>query len=162
MGGGGFEHGLGLGKEMGRGIADDTMEGVGAMGLEGAQLSRLFRSSDSLVSLTKNFDYSVGGDGSVSGSDVGERLPKMTFGPGMAQKHPWTGRRDSGINCCHGNSRGDEIYYVGIIDILQQYNLSKRAENFFKGFTSDRDQISAVDAKKYAARFIAFMNENID
>ena len=29
-------------------------------------------------------------------------------------------------------SRGDEIYYVGIIDILQQYNLHKRGETFIK------------------------------
>ena len=86
----------------------------------------------------------------------------MTFGPGMAQKHPWTGRIDAGINSCNGDSRGDEIYFVGIIDILQQYNLSKRAENFFKGFSADRNQISAVDAKKYAARFVKFMKENID
>lgn len=28
--------------------------------------------------------------------------------------------------------RGDEIYYVGVIDILQQYNMHKRGENFLK------------------------------
>ena len=30
------------------------------------------------------------------------------------------------------NQRGNEIYYVGVIDILQQYNTGKRLENFFK------------------------------
>jgi hypothetical protein len=29
-------------------------------------------------------------------------------------------------------SRGEEIYYIGVIDILQQYNLRKRAETIIK------------------------------
>ena len=29
-------------------------------------------------------------------------------------------------------SRGSEIYYMGVIDILQRYNINKRAETLFK------------------------------
>jgi hypothetical protein len=31
----------------------------------------------------------------------------------------------------------DEVYFFGIIDILQLYNASKRAETFFKGITNN-------------------------
>lgn len=58
-------------------------------------------------------------------------------GPYASLTHPWTGRDDYGINCRvknenGGYQRGDEIYYCGIIDILQQYNMSKQAEHFLK------------------------------
>jgi len=49
---------------------------------------------------------------------------------------------------------------MGIIDILQQYNNFKRAENFFKGFVSDRREISAVHPDFYAERFYKFIEEN--
>ncbi len=53
-----------------------------------------------------------------------------------------------------------EIYYIGIIDILQLYNTRKTAENFFKGFTMDRHEISAVNPIEYATRFLTFINKN--
>ena len=45
----------------------------------------------------------------------------------------WTTRRDGGINSrMLDNSRGDEIYFVGVIDILQQYNMNKFMETIIK------------------------------
>jgi predicted secreted protein len=38
------------------------------------------------------------------------------------------GRWDSGIETLNGN----EVYFVGIIDILQDYNGRKKAAHFFK------------------------------
>jgi hypothetical protein len=61
----------------------------------------------------------------------------------------------------HSSRRGDEIYYVGIIDILQQYTMSKRLETVFKGMLHDSELISSVDSVRYARRFIRFMDENI-
>lgn len=67
--------------------------------------------------------------------------PNFVFSPDITRIHPWTKRQDNGINSRITSSinsemiheeRGNEIYYVGIIDILQQYNTNKRAENFFK------------------------------
>ena len=59
------------------------------------------------------------------------------------------------------NSADDqEVYFTGIIDILQQYNSLKRAETFFKGFTHDAKEISAVEPRSYANRFIAFLERN--
>ena len=57
-------------------------------------------------------------------------------------------------------TKGENVYFLGIIDILQQYNTKKAAENFFKGFKYDRNEISAVHPKKYAERFVTFMNAN--
>lgn len=69
-------------------------------------------------------------------SDISER--------GLGKK-PWTSRPDGGINSrgidaiepghcsiADFNSRGNEIYYVGVIDILQQFNLRKKTENFLR------------------------------
>lgn len=52
---------------------------------------------------------------------------------------------------------GDEIYYFGIIDLLQQWNAKKQFENFFKGFTHDKTKISAVSPDFYATRFLKFV-----
>jgi len=54
----------------------------------------------------------------------------------------------------------NDIYFLGIIDILQQYNTWKKSENFLKGFTQDRKQISAVPPKDYALRFVKFFDSN--
>lgn len=51
----------------------------------------------------------------------------------------------------------EEIYYLGIIDILQKYNTSKRMENLFKGFTHKRSELSSVDPALYADRMVQFI-----
>ena len=70
----------------------------------------------------------------------------------VAGSYPWTSRVDlgtslqtfsviiddkllfnTGINSRNPDgSRGNEIYYIGVIDILQRYNINKRAETLFK------------------------------
>ena len=57
---------------------------------------------------------------------------EYTYGPGASNIRPWTRRVDQGINSRVDNKQGGEIYYIGIIDILQQYNNHKKAETFFK------------------------------
>ena len=52
-----------------------------------------------------------------------------------------------------------EIYYIGIIDILQEYTGLKRVENFAKGVLgNDRKQISAVSPDYYAMRFCDYIH----
>ena len=51
-----------------------------------------------------------------------------------------------------------EIYYVGIIDILQEYNLWKRSETVVQGLLHDRHQVSSVDPADYATRFVSFIS----
>ena len=66
--------------------------------------------------------------------DMGNPIEVPTaFGLGATKSHPWTSRMDGGINSRLSTGiRGNEIYYCGVIDILQQYNFSKQFENFFK------------------------------
>ena len=71
-------------------------------------------------------------------------------------------KRDDG-GFCGMNDDGtlnNEIYYIGIIDILQQYNLLKFAENKYKSHFSSGEcstKISALPPQKYAKRFIDFI-----
>eukprot|EP00796_Vickermania_ingenoplastis_P005605 gene5605-4027_t len=46
----------------------------------------------------------------------------------------------------------EEVYYLGVIDVLQEYNSSKKLENFAKGFYNDRTQISVIPPPEYAER----------
>lgn len=55
-----------------------------------------------------------------------------------------------------------EIYFMGVIDILQLYNTTKQAETFFKGFVHDKMSLSAVDAHTYGQRFINFILRHTD
>ncbi|KAL1920437.1 uncharacterized protein VTP21DRAFT_814 [Calcarisporiella thermophila] len=59
------------------------------------------------------------------------------------------------------NLPGRELYYLGIIDILTPFNLTKRAECFWKGLRQDRKGISAVPPVEYGGRFLKFMKETI-
>lgn len=61
------------------------------------------------------------------------------------------------LSSCEVNGR-QEIYYIGIIDILQEYTLWKRSETVVQGFLSDRKRISSVHPTDYAARFYSFMS----
>lgn len=55
----------------------------------------------------------------------------------------------------------DEVYYLGIIDILQVYNARKRAEHLFKSFRYDSNAISAIAPDAYAKRFCEYMDKCI-
>jgi 1-phosphatidylinositol-4-phosphate 5-kinase len=54
-------------------------------------------------------------------------------------------------------SFGDEIYYLGIIDCLTHYGMVKKIENFFKGLSHDRTQISPIPPENYGDRFVKFV-----
>ena len=53
----------------------------------------------------------------------------------------------------------DEIYHIGIIDYIQQWNSSKKLENYFKRTIKRADSLllSAVEPNIYLTRFIAFV-----
>jgi len=68
---------------------------------------------------------------------------------GMCFRDPRTGEK------------GKEIYYTGIIDLLQRYNRRKRMENFIKSRVNDEITISAVDPELYSRRFNKFMDDRI-
>ncbi|XP_020226644.1 phosphatidylinositol 4-phosphate 5-kinase 2 isoform X2 [Cajanus cajan] len=58
--------------------------------------------------------------------------------------------------CCSGETY-DVVLYFGIIDILQDYDISKKLEHAYKSFQVDPSSISAVDPKLYSKRFRDFV-----
>ncbi|KAM7470369.1 hypothetical protein LguiA_008552 [Lonicera macranthoides] len=55
----------------------------------------------------------------------------------------------------------DVVLYLGIIDILQEYNLKKKIEHAYKSLKFDPMTISAVAPKIYSKRFINFLAEKV-
>ncbi|CAH0473263.1 unnamed protein product [Peronospora belbahrii] len=71
-------------------------------------------------------------------------------------------KEDGGI--CGRDQNGQKngfVYFLGIIDILQQYNTRKIAETFFKGLRHNRKYISAVAPEFYGNRFIEYMTNYV-
>lgn len=65
---------------------------------------------------------------------------------------------DGGFRATHENGQpGEEIYYLGIIDCLTHYGVVKKIENFLKGLSHDRTQISPIAPEGYGVRFINFV-----
>ena len=53
----------------------------------------------------------------------------------------------------------DVVLYLGIIDILQDYNISKKIEHAYKSIHFDSLSISAVDPTFYSNRFLEFIRK---
>ncbi|KAL5995214.1 Phosphatidylinositol 4-phosphate 5-kinase 9 [Asimina triloba] len=53
----------------------------------------------------------------------------------------------------------DVVLYLGIIDILQAYNMSKKIEHAYKSLQFDSLSISAVDPMLYSRRFLDFIKK---
>jgi len=60
------------------------------------------------------------------------------------------------------NSKGERLLiFVGIIDILQYYRLSKKIAHTFKSVIADGDTVSVVEPGFYAQRFKEFMSTKV-
>lgn len=57
-----------------------------------------------------------------------------------------------------GSEINDVVLYFGIIDILQDYDISKKLEHAYKSLQVDPSSISAVDPKLYSKRFRDFIH----
>lgn len=53
----------------------------------------------------------------------------------------------------------DVVLYLGIIDILQEYNITKKIEHAYKSIQFDSVSISAVDPTFYSERFLEFIRK---
>ncbi|PKI50852.1 hypothetical protein CRG98_028759, partial [Punica granatum] len=51
----------------------------------------------------------------------------------------------------------DVVMFFGIIDILQDYDISKKLEHAYKSIQYDPTSISAVDPRQYSRRFRDFI-----
>ncbi|QCD84901.1 phosphatidylinositol 4-phosphate 5-kinase 1-like [Vigna unguiculata] len=93
------------------------------------------------------------------------RGPLIRLGMNMPARAESVGS-GSGNSCCipsesNNNSSSkisDVILYFGIIDILQDYDISKKIEHAYKSLQVDSTSISAVDPKLYSKRFRDFIH----
>lgn len=53
----------------------------------------------------------------------------------------------------------DVVLYLGIIDILQEYDMTKKIERAYKSLKFDPLSISTVEPKLYSKRFISFLKK---
>ncbi|KAI9020507.1 hypothetical protein DFJ74DRAFT_673423 [Hyaloraphidium curvatum] len=87
-----------------------------------------------------------------SSSKLPEALPEE-------RKHLFFYQDDGGLRATdQANQPLDEIYYLGVIDILTFYSTGKKMENFFKSVTQDSKTISAVNPLMYGKRFLDFVS----
>nr|XP_043640022.1 phosphatidylinositol 4-phosphate 5-kinase 1 [Erigeron canadensis] len=95
------------------------------------------------------------------------RKPLIRLGANMPARAERMGRRSDFDQYTPGGlnnftpSRSGETYevvlYFGIIDILQDYDISKKLEHAYKSLQADPTSISAVDPKLYSKRFRDFI-----
>lgn len=57
----------------------------------------------------------------------------------------------------YSGETNEVILYFGIIDILQDYDITKKLEHAYKSLQADPTSISAVDPKLYSRRFRDFI-----
>lgn len=57
----------------------------------------------------------------------------------------------------HSGEVYEVVLYFGIIDILQDYDISKKLEHAYKSLQADPSSISAVGPKLYSKRFRDFI-----
>ncbi|KAJ0548722.1 putative 1-phosphatidylinositol-4-phosphate 5-kinase [Helianthus annuus] len=96
------------------------------------------------------------------------RKPLIRLGANMPARAERMGRRSDFDQYTPGGfngltpSRSGETYevvlYFGIIDILQDYDISKKLEHAYKSLQADPTSISAVDPKLYSKRFRDFIS----
>nr|XP_027094345.1 phosphatidylinositol 4-phosphate 5-kinase 2-like [Coffea arabica] len=88
------------------------------------------------------------------------RKPLIRLGANMPARAERVNRRSDFDQYTPG-SRSSEIYeivlYFGVIDILQDYDISKKLEHAYKSLQVDPTSISAVDPKLYSKRFRDFI-----
>jgi 1-phosphatidylinositol-4-phosphate 5-kinase len=68
-------------------------------------------------------------------------------------------RKPSGKSQEYPGESYDVVLYFGIIDILQEYDMTKRLENAYKSLQYDSLSISAIEPSLYARRFQDFLRK---
>ncbi|KAJ6341072.1 hypothetical protein OIU78_009279 [Salix suchowensis] len=84
----------------------------------------------------------------------------IKLGINMPARVEKTVRRRDGEAQLIGEPTGvlyEVVLFFGIIDILQDYDISKKLEHAYKSMQYDPTSISAVDPKQYSKRFRDFI-----
>jgi len=71
-------------------------------------------------------------------------------------------KEDGGVSSQNmDGSTGNELYYMGVIDILTEYGTKKKLEHGIKSVNHKSSEISAVNPSAYAERFKKFLKSAI-
>ncbi|CAH8313017.1 unnamed protein product [Eruca vesicaria subsp. sativa] len=76
----------------------------------------------------------------------------------MARRSDFDQYSSGGTNYMSHGEVYEVVLYFGIIDILQDYDISKKIEHAYKSLQADPSSISAVDPKLYSKRFRDFIS----
>jgi len=75
---------------------------------------------------------------------------------------PFYEEDEGGLRCKSEDGKKHELYFLGIIDIFTTYNTKKQLEHTYKMIKyEDKEGISCVSARRYAARFRTFLESII-
>lgn len=134
--------------------------------LVGLHFSDTSFSTDSALAVGDNEPDFLNDAAPLSRVDVDQLLcdPKrwasIKLGINMPARVEQTVRRNDSECQLLGEPSGefyDVVLFFGIIDILQDYDISKKLEHAYKSFQYDPTSISAVDPKLYSKRFRDFI-----
>ncbi|KAG6517526.1 phosphatidylinositol 4-phosphate 5-kinase 9-like [Zingiber officinale] len=148
-----------------------TRDGLTILSEEDAQEDEIFNYPQGLVLVPRVSDESV-----VVGPHIrGSRLRASAAGfeevdlllPGTARLQIQLGvNMPARAEHIPGNDEKEPIHevydvvlYLGIIDILQEYNMTKKIERAYKSLQFDSISISAVDPEFYSHRFLDFIQK---
>ncbi|KAF7829869.1 phosphatidylinositol 4-phosphate 5-kinase 1-like [Senna tora] len=90
-------------------------------------------------------------------NSVKRRKSLIRLGANMPARAEPMARRSDFDQYLMGGETCDAVLYFGIIDILQDYDISKKLEHAYKSLQAKPTSISAVDPKLYSKRFRDFI-----
>ncbi|GMI89607.1 phosphatidylinositol-4-phosphate 5-kinase 1 [Hibiscus trionum] len=88
---------------------------------------------------------------------LSDRKSLIRLGANMPARAEQIARRSDFDQYYHSDEIYEVVLYFGIIDILQDYDISKKLEHAYKSLQADPTSISAVDPKLYSKRFRDFI-----
>ncbi|KAM0898113.1 hypothetical protein ACQ4PT_022185 [Festuca glaucescens] len=104
-------------------------------------------------------DCSIADTGAAEDSEQNRKLP-VKLGIAMQSRVENVVRNPESESPLIGDPTGEfreVVLFFGIIDILQDYDISKKLEHAYKSQLYDPNSISAVDPKQYCKRFRDFI-----
>lgn len=90
-----------------------------------------------------------------------KKLEKENYPPDNSKKTIFQAD-EFGLLTWNPELKRKEIYYFGIIDILQIYSSKKKLEHLFKSVAFKTETISIVEPSFYAKRFCTFLSKIVD
>uniref|UniRef100_A0A453HQN4 Phosphatidylinositol 4-phosphate 5-kinase n=1 Tax=Aegilops tauschii subsp. strangulata TaxID=200361 RepID=A0A453HQN4_AEGTS len=108
----------------------------------------------------KDCELLVNGNADNGGAEDSEQNKKAKLGIAMQSRVENVVRNPESESPLIGEPTGEfreVVLFFGIIDILQDYDISKKLEHAYKSQLYDPNSISAVDPKQYCKRFRDFI-----